>query len=1132
MSEMTQSTASYQVGHAAIACQCMQPVYLPPYPQISPGYDKIAAWFILPSCIQVLQSKRSSFVVALSLPVEPEVTITVAYLFIGMSVLDTYRALNPSSHWAMTLEEVRLLSLAIFVPLSNFCPFPSRQGTLEGTIGKLSDYILLTIFRCYLDSSPLNWPNLVHICRRWRRIVFASQRSLHLRLFCTPGTPVLKTLSFWPGLPIAVQYGGSPRFNPLAPEDEDNVVAALKQSDRVSSISLTVTKPLLEKLSAIERPFPELENLVLLCGDDVPLILSSSAFQWGPRLRSLHLTRVAIPALPRLLFLSTSLVELQLHEISDVGYISPKVLANALSGMPHLRTLSLHFLSSASNPDFTGLPPPSKHITLLALRKLKYRGTSKYLEILAARIDASRLGNIDVTFFSQPLPMDLQQLDQFINRIAMHKSHRQADILLSENAISISFTQPESPTRLELQVTCDSFSLQLEYMAQICNCLNTFPFGIEYLRVCATSGRHYPYLDPYREGWQNLLTLFRSTKWAYVTRGISTSILIALQRPRQGPSLLPALHKLCIQEPNPPQQRKVVGSFIHSRLLSGHIIAVEYERLRINELDGAGTTLYQRKLFLSLTDTLRVGICRDQQVMIEMLPDDILWNIFHHYLYPSLKIWPTLTHVCRSWRQIVFRYPLGLDLRLYCTYGIPVQKTLECWPPFPLVVKYGGFPELNPPALEDDDNIIAALKQSGRVSSISLTVTSSLIEKLPVITEPLSGLEKLVLLSRDNVQLTLPSSFRWGSRLRTLHSTRVAIPSFPRLFLPCQDLTDIQLREIPRSGYFSPEELANALSGVTNLRNLSLHFLSFPSRREYRGPSPPPEERVLLPALTCFKYRGTSKYLDSFVARIDAPRLGDIDITFFSQPTMDASQLGRFIGRIEMETSLSRAEVKISVHTISVTFLDQSTAKPLRVRIPCKQLDWQLSAMAQICKQFSPFLFRVEDLRISSTYAENGMAGDQWRELIRAFSGAKDCHVAGRVHVTEILCALRPADETVLPTLHNLHVSAYMRVGMPLWDAAESFLASRQLSGHPVELYAHTMSCHICPSGFTRQHELKRHLVDQHSYRIYCGDFQCNPYLLAGRHPTALDIFGPFTRLQLEANARVNSDVTRYESLV
>ena len=527
-----------------------------------------------------------------------------------------------------------------------------------------------------------------------------------------------------------------------------------------------------------------------------------------------------------------------------------------------------------------------------------------------------------------------------------------------------------------------------------------------------------------------------------------------------------------------------------------------------------------------LTNALRVGpFCRDQQVTIEMLSADILLNIFHHYLYHSPQIWPTLTHVCRRWRQIVMKYPLGLDLQLYCTYGISVQKALDCWPPFPLVVNYGGFTTLNPPAPEDDDNIIAALKQSSRVSSIILNVTSSLIEKLPTITEPLSSLEELLLISRDNVQRALPSAFRWGSHLRTLRSIRVAIPSFPRSFSPCQDLTDLHLREIPSSGYFSPEAFANALSGVANLRNLSLHFLSFPSRRKYIGLPPPSEERVLLPALTCFIYRGTSKYLDTLVARIDAPRLGVFDITFFSQPTMDASQLSRFIERVEMQTPFSRAEVQIFVHTISVSFLNQSTAKPLQLRIPCEQLDWQLSSMAQICNHVSPSLSCVEYLQISDfsfpkpPHVDDGTAGERWLELIRAFGGAKDfrVHVPG-VHLTDILWALGQANEnhtsgTVLPNLCNFRLS-YERIipGMPLWDAIESFLALRQLSGRPVEAHAN-ISCHICPAGFTRQQELKKHLVNIHSYRIYYGDFELKPDVM-GRHSTSLDIFGPFTRLQ------------------
>ena len=132
------------------------------------------------------------------------------------------------------------------------------------TIGKLSDDVLLNIFRYCLDASPRFWLRLVHICHKWRHIVFASQQALRLRLVCTHGTPVLKTLDCWPTLPIVVQYGVHPV--PSLPttdsEDEDNIMAALKQSDRVTSVSLIVTNSLLEKLSAIEKPFLELEELV------------------------------------------------------------------------------------------------------------------------------------------------------------------------------------------------------------------------------------------------------------------------------------------------------------------------------------------------------------------------------------------------------------------------------------------------------------------------------------------------------------------------------------------------------------------------------------------------------------------------------------------------------------------------------------------------------------------------------------------------------------------------------------------------------------------------------------------------------------------------------------------------------
>ncbi|KAH9047231.1 hypothetical protein EDB84DRAFT_525790 [Lactarius hengduanensis] len=968
------------------------------------------------------------------------------------------------------------------------------------TIRKLPDEVLLNIFRYYLNASPRFWPRLVHVCRKWRRIVFASRRALHLRLFCTHGTPVLETLDCWPALPIVVQYGGSPAHDPPAPEEDDNIIAALKQSDRVNSISLTVTSPLLEKLSAIERPFLELEKLVLLARDSVLLSLPS-AFRWGPRLGTLHLTRIAILALPQLLSPSTGLVDLQLHKIPNVGYFSSNAFADALSGMSQLQTLSLHFNFNSSR-NYLGLPPQSgERVILPALTCFKYRGTSKYLGSLVARMDAPRLNDIDITFFSQPT-MDASQLGRFIERIDKQKSHRRTDILSSEHSISISFTQPGVPARFELQISCKPLARQLLYMAQFCNGISALLTDVEHLRIGVTqpsSGQD----NSDRKEWLKLIHPFRGTKWVHIAGNHSTNIMLSLQHSEmRHETVLPALYKLCIREPVPryPPLHEAAVSFMHSRRLSGHIIGVEYERLWVNELRGTRLDPKKRK-----KELCEPGFF-SQKVTIDILSDDILLNTFRHYLDAAPQFWTTLACVSHRWRQIVFTSPLGLNLRLYCTYGTPVLKALDFWPALPIIVKYGGFPDFDTPApsSEDEDNIVAALKQSGRVSSISLTVTSPLLEKLSAISEPFSELENLVLLSRESARLCLPSTFRWGARLHTLHSIRVAFPSFPQLLLPSQDLVDLQLHEIPSDGYFSPEAFANALSGMTQLRTLSLHFLSFPPRRNYLGLPPPSGERVVLPALTYLKYRGTSKYLDSLVARIDASHLGDIDIAFFSQPTMDTLQLGLFIDRIEILKSHNQANIRTSEHAISISFTNSgtSTTTTLRLQISCEQSDWQLSSMAQVCDQFSPFAFRVEDLGISTTQSSSSMKddldGEQWLGLVRPFGGARDFRVAGEL-ATDILCALGLADgghTTVLPALRHIRVEEPMAMNERSWDALQTFITSRSLSGRPVQVDAPSYQCHICHSSFKQQEALKNHLGVKHAYRIvcsYCGNFKWLP---------------------------------------
>ena len=410
---------------------------------------------------------------------------------------------------------------------------------------------------------------------------------------------------------------------------------------------------------------------------------------------------------------------------------------------------------------------------------------------------------------------------------------------------------------------------------------------------------------------------------------------------------------------------------------------------------------------------------------------------------------------------------------------------------------------LKPPAPKDDVNIITALKQSNRVRIIHLTLTNSLLEKLSTISEPFSELEELVLLSENKLQLTLPSAFRWGERIRTLHVTGIAIPTLPRL-LSSTYLVDIQLHEIPMAGYFSPQAFVNALTGASHLKSLSLHFLSFPPRQNYVGLPPPGGHRIVLPALTCFRYRGISKYLDSFVAGIDAPHLRNIDITFFHQPTVDASQLGQFIERIGIKTVLREADIQAAVDAVSISFKTSSTSTRLRLQIPCKQLDWQLSSMTQVCDQFSPFLFGVQHLAFNT----NGFSSDQdvddeqWLQLIRSFGGTRTLSIAGKF-TTRILCALQPADEgdtsntTVLPALRNLRVRKPGPLDWPFWNGAQTLVTSRGLSGHPEALW---FECPHCDDpGFTPQ-GLKEHLVARHAYAIVCSYCDYFQFTLAHIH--------------------------------
>ena len=111
-------------------------------------------------------------------------------------------------------------------------------GPLKVTIGSLPDEALIEIFGIYVKREGVEeWIRLVHVCRGWRHIVFASPRRLDLRLLFKGKTIVREMLDIWLPLPIII-WPSNGETSESQTEIADNVIAALEHRDRVCDISL------------------------------------------------------------------------------------------------------------------------------------------------------------------------------------------------------------------------------------------------------------------------------------------------------------------------------------------------------------------------------------------------------------------------------------------------------------------------------------------------------------------------------------------------------------------------------------------------------------------------------------------------------------------------------------------------------------------------------------------------------------------------------------------------------------------------------------------------------------------------------------------------------------------------------
>ena len=446
---------------------------------------------------------------------------------------------------------------------------------------------------------------------------------------------------------------------------------------------------------------------------------------------------------------------------------------------------------------------------------------------------------------------------------------------------------------------------------------------------------------------------------------------------------------------------------------------------------------------------------------IDVLPDDVLLEIFDFYIkmYSSsafgdkteAETWQSLVHVCRRWRSLVLRSPHGLNLQLYCTPKTPAKETLDVWPALPLIVR-GDM------TLSGTDNVIAALGHSNRVCQVFLggLVDWQLEQVLVAMQVSFPELTDLRFISDGRTLLFIPDSFLDGSapRLRHFSLSGVPFPGLPRLLLSATHLVSLWLENTPHSGYISPEAIVTLLSVLSGLEDLSLEFRSPQSCPDLEIRRPLSSERYVVPALHYFHFKGVIEYLEDLVTGIDTPQLDRMEIIFFNQINFDTLRLARFIHRTP---KLTKRDALVQFNDRFASVRLPPGLSTLEITILCREPDWQLSSVEQVCNSSLHPLSTVEDLYIEHQYSQlvwknDAIDNTQWLQLLLPFTAVKNLYLS-KEFAPGIAAALQELVSgrilEVLPSLKNIFVKKLEPSG-PFQKNIRRFVTARQLSDHPI----------------------------------------------------------------------------------
>ena len=416
------------------------------------------------------------------------------------------------------------------------------------------------------------WYALAHVCRRWRNIVLGSATYLDLSLLCTYDTPVADMLAHSPLFPLLVSYFDKNRE--LTTEDEEGIILALKQHDRVRRVRLGNTCDIVQKLIvAMDEECPILEFLYISrpIEDNTTILRFPESFQ-APHLRYLSLDSFALPIGSRLLTTAVGLVTLHLDMIHPSTYFRPDTVIQWISLMPQLETLEILLLFSIPNRDVERQlthTPIIASITLPDLHHLGFRGVSTYLEALVHRITTPRLKALFIEFSNQ-LTFSVPRLLQFITAAENFRLGN-AILTFSDKSVDVGVYPYRETNVYAFSIVVTSYHLdwQASSMAQILNSLSQIFSAVErlVLQRDVRSESSEEHNDVNHTEWRKLLRPFSNVKTLEINERLVNDISRCLELEDEGPGL-ELLPKLRLLEYS--SSGNAFTSFVDARRNAGH----------------------------------------------------------------------------------------------------------------------------------------------------------------------------------------------------------------------------------------------------------------------------------------------------------------------------------------------------------------------------------------------------------------------------------------------------------------------------------------------------------------------------------------------------------------------------------